>query len=117
LWLTTTFNGGTIIPPDNLQYLTPGVKDILQIVMKNDAAIYVREPLQPGQNQINILQHNLCQHPTNTISPNFDDIIICWYHNLLLSGDHSTNTTGGENHLFAAFGLYLTTPKNGSIKI
>ncbi len=78
--------------------------------MKNDATIYVHEPLQPRQDQINILQHYLCQHPTNPISSNFDDIIISWYRNLLLSGDHSTNTTGVENHLFAAFGLH--SPKH-----
>jgi hypothetical protein len=109
LWLTTTFNGGTIIPPDTLQYLPPGVEDILQIVIKNDAAIYLHEPLQSGQDQINILQRNLCQHPTNPISSNFDDIIISWYRDLLLSSDHSTDTTGVENHLFAAFGLYSPT--------
>lgn len=34
LWLTTTFNDGTIIPSNTLQYLPPGVRDILQIVTK-----------------------------------------------------------------------------------
>jgi hypothetical protein len=109
LLLATTFNGGTIIPPNTLQYLPPGVQDIIQIVMKNDAAIYVHEPLQSGQDQFNILQHSLCQHPTNPVSSNFDDIIISWYCNLLLNGDHSTDTTGVENHLFGAFGLYSPT--------
>ena len=46
LWLTTTFNGGTIIPSNTLQHLPPGVRDILQIVSKNNAAIYARKPLQ-----------------------------------------------------------------------
>jgi len=41
LWLTTTFNGQTIIPPDSLKYIPPGVCDILQLVRHNDAAIYV----------------------------------------------------------------------------
>ncbi len=94
LWLTTTFKDGTIIPPKTLQYLPPGIHDILQIVTQNDATIYVCKPLQPGQDQINILQHNLCQHPANHISSNCVDIIISWYHDLLLSSNHSTNTTG-----------------------
>jgi hypothetical protein len=49
LWLNTTFNGGTIIPPGTLQYFPPGVQDILQILMKNDATIFVRKPLQSRQ--------------------------------------------------------------------
>ncbi len=51
LWLTTTFNGGTIIPSNILQYLPPGIRDILHIITKNDAAIYVREPLHSGHNR------------------------------------------------------------------
>ena len=70
LWLTTTFNGHTIIPPDSLKYIPPGARNILQLVRHNDAAIYVREPLQSGQDRIHILLRNLRQHPTNPISSN-----------------------------------------------
>jgi hypothetical protein len=69
LWLTTTFNNGTIIPHNTLQYLPSGVSDILRIIMNNDAAIYVRKPPHSGQERINILRQNLCQHPTNPIHP------------------------------------------------
>ena len=105
LWLTTTFNGHTIIPLDSLKYIPPGVRDILQLIRHNDAAIYVREPLQSGQDRIRILLQNLHQHHTNPISSNFDDIVISWYHDLLCNGDCSADTTGIENHIFAAFGL------------
>jgi hypothetical protein len=37
VWLPTTFNGSAIIPPNTLQYLPPGVREILKMVMKNDA--------------------------------------------------------------------------------
>ncbi len=62
LWLTNIFNGGTIIPEDALQFLPPGVGNILQLVKQNTAAIFVREPLPPEKDCINILQNDLWQH-------------------------------------------------------
>ena len=109
LWLTTTFNGHTIIPLDSLKYIPPGARDILQLVRRNDAAIYVREPLPSGQDRICILLQNLRQHPTNPISSNFDDIVISWYRDLLCNGDSSTDKTGVKNHISAAFGLCTST--------
>jgi hypothetical protein len=109
LWLTTTFNGHTIIPLDSLNYIPPGARDILQLVRRNDAAIYVREPLPSGQDRICILLQNLRQHPTNPISSHFKDIFISWYRDLLCNGDCSTDTTGVENHIFAAFGHCTST--------
>ena len=109
LWLTTTFNGGVIIPLDTLQHLPSGVRDILQLVALPAAAIYVREPLPSGQDRINVLQNNLCQKLHDPSSFNFNDIIVGWYRDLLLRGNHSTDSTGVENHLFAAYGL-LHTP-------
>jgi hypothetical protein len=53
--LTTAFNGGTIIPSDTLQYLPPGIRDILHIITKNNAAIYVRKPLHSGHDGLHIL--------------------------------------------------------------
>ena len=100
LWLTTTFNGSTIIPSETLRNLPPGVRDILLLVYCDNTAIYVHEPLSPGQDRVAILHHNLCQNPTVPAS---------WYHDLLLHGDHSDDTTGTENYIFTAFGLYLSS--------
>jgi hypothetical protein len=80
-----------IIPSDALQHLSSGVRDILQLISLNYAAIYVREPLPSGHNRICILQHNLRQDPLNPQSSNFEDIIVGWYCDLLLDGNHSTN--------------------------
>ena len=110
LWLTTTINGGIIIPPDALQRLPPGVRDIFQLISLSNAAIYVREPLHSGQDRIHILQNNLRQNPYTPLSSNFKDIIGGWYHDLLLGGNHSMDSTGVENHIFAAYGLYTSTP-------
>ena len=107
LWLTTTINGKMIIPTDSLQHLPPGVRDIFQLISLNDAAIYVREPLHSGQNRIHILQNNLRQNPHTPISSNFEDIIVGWYCDLLLGGNIATDFTGVENHIFAAYGLYI----------
>jgi hypothetical protein len=109
LWLTTLFYDGMIIPPDAIQHLPSGVRDILQLIRLNDAAIYVCEPLPSGHKRICILQHNLRQDPLNLISSNLEDIIVGWYHDLLLSGNHSTDSTGLDNHIFAAYGLYPST--------
>jgi len=110
LWLTTPFNGGMVIPPDALQHLPYGIKDILNLVTLTTAAVYVREPIHTGRDRIHILQHNLCQNPHTPISSNFEDIIVGWYRDLLLSGDYSTDSTGVENHIFAAYGLYTSSP-------
>jgi hypothetical protein len=110
LWLTTTINGGIIIPPDALQRLPPGVRDIFQLISLSNAAIYVRETLHSGRDRIHILQNNLRQNPHTPLSSNFEDIIVGWYHDLLLSGNHSMDSTGVENHIFGAYGLYTSTP-------
>ena len=106
LWLTTPFNGTMIIPPDTLQHLPPGVRNILQLVALPAAAVYVREPLPSGQDRISILQHNLHKKLNNL---NFTDTIVGWYRDLLLGGNQSTASTGMKNHIFAAYGL-LHTP-------
>jgi hypothetical protein len=109
LWLTTPFNGRMIVPPDALQHLPSEVQDILQLISLNNAAIYVHEPLPSEHNRICILQHNLRQDPLNPQSSNFEDIIVGWYRDLLLGGNHSTDSTGLDNHIFAAYGLYPST--------
>ena len=76
---------------------------------QNEAAIYVRKPLHSGQIRIDILLKNLLQHPTDPISFDFDNIVICWYRDLLLDGNYSTNATVVKNYIFAAFGLYSST--------
>jgi hypothetical protein len=40
------------------------------------------------------------------------DVVVDWYHDVLLNGDHSTDSTGIDNHLFAAYGLYPSSTKN-----
>ena len=74
----------------------------MPIIILPAAAIYVREPLPSGQDRINVLQNNLRQKLHDPSSFNFNDIIVGWYRDLLLSGNHSTDSTGVENHLFAA---------------
>ena len=98
-----------VIPSDALQHLPPGMKDILNLVTLNDAAIYVREPLHSGHNRICILLHNLRQDPLNPQSSTFNDNIVGWYHDLLLGGNRSTDSTGLDNHIFAAYGLYTSS--------
>jgi len=109
LWLTTTINGNVIIPPDSLHHLPPGVRDIFHLIRALDAAIYVREPLHSGLNRIHILQTYLRQNTHAPISSNFEDIIVGWFRDLLLGGSHSTDYTGVDNHIFAAYGLYTST--------
>ena len=53
-----------------------------------------------------ILQHNLQQNTLNPLSSNFQDMIVIWYCDLLLGGYKSTDTTGLDNQIFAAYGLY-----------
>jgi hypothetical protein len=62
LWLTTTFNGSTIMTDEALQFLPPGMLDILLHIKQITAANYVRKPLPTGQARIYILHNNLCQH-------------------------------------------------------
>ncbi len=109
LWLTIPFNGGMVIPPDALQHLPSGVQDILNLITLPTAAVYVREPLHSGQDRIHILRNNLCQNLHTPLSSNFEDIIVGWYCELLLGGNHSTDSTGVENHLFVAYGLHTSS--------
>jgi hypothetical protein len=101
-----------IIPDEALQHLPPGMRDILHLTKQNAAAIYVHEPLHSGQDRINILQNNLRQHQLTPLSSNLEDVIISWYHNLLLSGHHSTDSTGTDNRLFVAYSLYPSSTKH-----
>jgi hypothetical protein len=114
LWLNISFEGKTIITPEALKHVPQGVRDILLLVKDNMSAIYVREPLPSGKDCIQKLQHNLRQHrcsPKSSTFYNFEDTIVHWYRDLLLEGISSTNSTGEENHLFAAYGL---TPLNNT---
>ena len=70
----------------------------------------IHEPLHSGHNHICILQHNLCQDPLNPLSSNVHDTIVGWYRDLLLGGNHSTDSTGLENQISAAYhGIYPST--------
>jgi hypothetical protein len=108
LWLNTSFEGKTIITPEVLKHVPQGVRNILLLVKDNNSAIYVCEPLPSGKDRIQKLQHNLRQHclsPKSSTFYNFEDTIVHWYSDLLLKGISSANSTGKENHLFAAYGL------------
>jgi hypothetical protein len=109
LWLTIPFNGGMIIPPDALQHLLSRVQDILNLVTLPNAAVYVCKPLHSGQDRIHILRNNLHQNLHTPLSSNFEDIIVGWYRELLLGGNHSTDSTGVKNHFFAAYGLHTSS--------
>jgi len=101
-----------IIPDEALQHLPLGMRDILHLIKQNAAAIYVCEPLHSGQDRINILQNNLRQHQLTPLSSNFKDVIVSWYRDLLLGGDHSTDSTRTDNHLFAAYDLYPSSTEH-----
>jgi hypothetical protein len=107
LWLATTFNGGIKITGDTLQFLSPGMRDIFQLIKQNTATIYVHEPLPSlkiGLISFNIIFVN--QHQQTPLSSNFKDTIAGWYRDLHLSGDHSNDSAGIKNHLFGDYGLY-----------
>ena len=107
LWLNTSFEEKNIIPED-LEHAPQGVSDILLLAKDNTSAIYVREPLPSGKGCIQKLQHNLRQHCLSPISStfyNFEEMIFHCYRDLLLEGTNSTDSTGEENHIFAAYGL------------
>ncbi len=94
LWLNTSFEEKNII--------------LLLLAKDNTSAIYVREPLPSGKGCIQKLQHNLRQHCLSPISStfyNFEEMIFHCYRDLLLEGTNSTDSTGEENHIFAAYGL------------
>ncbi len=93
-----------IIPPECLQHTHPGIRDILLLVQKDASAIYVQEPLPPGQDRINFLLHNL-QNSNDPTSINFNNLIVKWYSDLLLGWDQATNTMGCDNQIFMAYGL------------
>ena len=108
LWLNTSFEGKHIITPEALKYTPQGVHDILLLIKNNTSAIYVRKPLLLGKDRIQKLQHNPRHHRLSPISSmfySFEDTIVHWYRDLLLEGTNSTDSTGEENHIFAAYGL------------
>jgi hypothetical protein len=114
LWLTTLFDGKTIITAEALQYVPPGVCDILLLVKENTSAIYAHNLLSSGKYRIQMIQQNIRQHCLSPISStiyNFEVSIAHRYPDRLLDGLHSTYSTGEENHLFTAYGL---TPLNNS---
>jgi len=103
LWLTTLFNGTTIVPHESLAHdVPPGVRDILTLVGNNTSAIYVREPLPDGQDRIDILLDNLRSSSADPSSLTFEDIIVSWFPDLLLGSNQATDHTGVDNQIFQA---------------
>ncbi len=83
LWLTTLFNGNTIVPHESLALVPPGVRDILTLVGNNTSAIYVRESLPDGQDRIDILLDNLRSNSVDPSSLTLEDIMVSWFSDLL----------------------------------
>ena len=81
VWLTTTtpsicgspppFGGVNIIMTEALQHVLSGIHDFLLLVQETTSTIYVGEPLPPGKDIIQKLQHNLQQHQLSPISYTF----------------------------------------------
>jgi hypothetical protein len=105
LWLTTLFNGNTIVPHESLAHVPPGVRDILTLVGNNTSAIYVHEPLPDGQDCIDILLDNLRSSSVDPSSLPFEDIIVSWFSNPLLGRNQANDDTGVDNQIFQAYGL------------
>ena len=106
LWLNTTINSGTIIPYHTLQYLLPGVRDILQLSQRMKPLSIYASPSTPDtiksivSNKISAKIPQILFPPT-LMTLLFNGIVISF-----LMGDHSTDDTGIDNNIFAAFGLY-----------
>ena len=107
LWLTTSFNDARIIPPESLDHLPPGVRDILTIVRNAASATYVREPLHDGQDCINILLDNLRSSTTDPPLITFEDILVSWFQELLLGDSQANDETGIDNRILQAYGFTL----------
>ena len=117
LQVTTLVNGTTIVPPESLDHVPPGVQDTLNLVRNNTSAIYVYEPLPAGQDpagqdRIDILLNNLRSSSIDPTSITFEDIAFSWFSDLLLGRDHATHETRVDNQIFQAYGLvpYKTVP-------
>jgi hypothetical protein len=107
LWLTTFFNDAMIIPPEGLVHVPPGIRDILTTVKNAASAIYVHEPLHDGQDHIDILLDNLQSSTINPPSLTFEDIVVSWFKELLLSNSQANDETGVNNQIFQANGFTL----------
>jgi hypothetical protein len=111
LWTTVEYESNApysdaqIINDDALRYNPPGLHAIIELLKKPNTATYVREPLAPGTERINILLTNLRNTTHDPSSTSFEDTVVSWYFELLLCGKYATDTTGVENSIFAAYGV------------
>jgi hypothetical protein len=108
LWTTIDHNNTQTITPDTLRFNLPGLRAIIDSIAQPSAATYVREPLSPGTDQINILLNNI-RNSTNPTSSTFEDTVVTWYFKLLLHRKYATNSTGTTNSIFAAYGIPIPT--------
>jgi hypothetical protein len=108
LWTTTDHDNTQIITPDALQFNPPGLRAIIDSIARPSAATYVREPLSPGTDRINILLNNI-RNSTDPTSSTFEDTVVTWYFELLLRKKYATNSTGTANSIFAAYGIPTPT--------
>ena len=87
LWATIDFDNTRIINDDALRCHFPGLRSIIQTLIDLTTAEYVRAPLAPGSTRINILLTNLKHNTIDPSSINFEDTVMYWYSDLLLSTD------------------------------
>jgi hypothetical protein len=104
LWTTTDHNNTRVITPDALQFNPPGLCTIIDLIAQPSAATYVRKPLAPGTDRVNILLDNI-HNSLNPTSSTFEDMVVTWYFELLLCKRHANNSTGIANGIFAAYGV------------
>ncbi len=105
LCLTTFFDDAVIIPPEGLTHAPPGIRDIITLVGNAASAIYVHEPLPAGEACIDILLDNLWSNTIDPPSLTFEDIVVSWFSDLLLSSNQVTDKKRVDNLIFQAYGL------------
>jgi hypothetical protein len=99
------YSDACIITDNALYFNPPGLCAIIESLKIPNTATYVREPLAPGTERINILLTNLRNTTHDPSSTSFKDTVVSWYFELLLRGCYAADTTGVENNIFAAYGV------------
>jgi hypothetical protein len=95
LWTTVEYESNApysdarIINNDALRYNPPGLHAIIELLKKPNTATYVRKPLAPGTERINILLTNLRNTVHDPSSTSFEDTVVLWYFELLLHGKYA----------------------------
>ena len=103
LWMTTEFDGMRVITSDSTRYHPRTMQEILKDIMLPSSATYVREPLAAGTERVEWLL-------SCGMYLSFEDMAARWYHDLLLRGRYTNDSTGVENKILLAYGAQLKPP-------